>query len=95
LCAKGWTKDQILAEDPWYIRNIVFHPRDKDGNIAIRGKKQSGTLTPRQAFFLKARSLCVPDWKIERMFEEEVLLAENKKHEMRMHIAMVMAKMRK
>jgi hypothetical protein len=94
LCAKGWTKDQILAEDPWYIRNIVFHPRDKDGNIAIRGKKPEGTITPKQAFFLKMRKFGLPDWKIERMFEEENRLAEDKANKAQMAIAMLQTMMK-
>ena len=73
LADKGYTREQIGRLDPWWIRNVIFYPREKDGNLTPRqdsAYRKTESMTEKEAFYHRAKMKGYADWKIDELWEK-------------------------
>lgn len=79
LIDRGHTKAEIETLDDFWLYHIYWHPKDKNGNVAVRAKGKEKTLTRRDYWLAWGRDLGLPDWYSLERFEQENAEAENLK----------------
>jgi hypothetical protein len=57
--------------DPWKVQNILFHPRDKYGNLIVGVRDEEPKKSARDLFFERYRDMGYPDDKIESLFKKD------------------------
>lgn len=71
---RGHTKQELEQLDDFWLVHIYWHPRNKDGHIAVRHKRRPPAKSRRQHWLDWGRRAGWPDWySLERWEEEEQL----------------------
>ena len=72
LAGPPWLKSraEIEALDPWWVRNVLFYPRDDAGNLIPLNNPEAGTISAKESFFLRWWKQGFPDWAIKEFWEE-------------------------
>ena len=74
LAQKGWSKQQVRDADPWWVRNVVFYPHEKDGSLTPMQDEEKPVeeMSPKEKFAFGYRRRGFPEWRIEELWDEQV-----------------------
>ncbi len=63
--------EQLLRLDRWWVRDVIFHPRNKDGTIQVKAKGlRPAPLSLREEHRAFYRRFDVPDWQEAKAWQE-------------------------
>jgi hypothetical protein len=83
---RGYRKDDILRLDPWWILNVIFYPRTKDGGFVEKIMASSeAQMTPFERFQFGCRRRGMTDAEIETIWEADIKRQESEEAERTSH----------